>query len=203
MSWFPLHLSIFSLDTDFQLDCSFITVLNVVPLPSEPPFWWEIQSFKLIFPYRGKKRFQAFFSCLTMLCLGMDLYEFILVRPLLESSGFYCLQFGEVFSIFFFFFFFWVLFHSLFFLFSFQDSKLECDLCLELHRILRLYLISFQSISHLLFTLSSTVLSWSSLTLFCVLRIMLLSPPIIIMIILVISFFSSKILICFSFGSIY
>ena len=105
MSWFPLHLSIFSLDTDFQLDCSFITVLNVVPLPSEPPFWWEIQSFKLIFPYRGNKRFQAFFSCLTMLCLGMDLYEFILVRPLLESSGFYCLQFGDVVSLFFFFFF--------------------------------------------------------------------------------------------------
>ena len=50
------------------------------------------------FPYRGKKTFQAFFSYLTMLCLGMDLYEFILVRPLLESSGFYCLQFGEVFS---------------------------------------------------------------------------------------------------------
>ena len=63
------------------------------------------------------------------------------------------------FSVFFlFFFFFEYFFIPSFFLFSFQDSKLECDLCLELHRILRLYLISFQSISHLLFTLSSTVL---------------------------------------------
>ena len=107
MSWFPLHLSIFSLDMDFQFDSSFIIVLNVVPLPSEPRFWWEIQSLKLIFPYRGKKkRFQAFFPCLTMLCLGMDLYEFILLEvwPLLEPLGFYCLQFEEVFSLFFFFF---------------------------------------------------------------------------------------------------
>ena len=105
----------------------------------------------------------------------------------------------------------WGSFQSFFFflstfsfpLFSFQDSKRECDLCLELHRILRLYLISFQSISHLLFTRSSIVLSRGSLTLFCALRIMMLSPPIIIMIILVISFFSSKIFICFFFGSIY
>ena len=202
MSWFPLHLSIFSLDMDFQFDSSFIIVLNVVPLPSEPRFWWEIQSLKLIFPYRGKKkRFQAFFPCLTMLCLGMDLYEFILleVRPLLEPLGFYCLQFEEVFSLFFFFF----LSTFSFPLFSFQDSKRECDLCLELHRILRLYLISFQSISHLLFTWSSIVLSWGSLTVFCALRIMMLSPPIIMMIILVISFLSSKIFICFFFGSIY
>ena len=112
MSWFPLHLSIFSLDTDFQFDCSFITVLNFVPLPSEPPFWWEIQSFKLIFPIGEKKGFKLFsliWLCCVLAWIYMSLFWFDHFLNLQVSIA--C-NLGK-FSVFVFFF--WVLFHSLFF----------------------------------------------------------------------------------------